>query len=77
MSNYTPVDSKLFDRLRATVTMDKECSITYLNENKEPTQVRGRIVDVFSSDDGEWCKMIDDTVIRLDRIEKFELNQNS
>ena len=74
MSNYTPVDSKLFDRLRTTATMDKECSITYLNENNEPTEVRGRIVDVYSSDDGEWCKMIDDTVIRLDRIEKFELD---
>ena len=74
MSNYTPVDSKLFDRLRATATMDKECSITYLNENNESTEVRGRIVDVFSSDDGEWCKMIDDTVIRLDRIENFELD---
>ena len=74
MSDYTPVDSKLFDRLRATATMDKECSITYKNENNESTEVRGRIVDVFSSDDGEWCKMIDDTVIRLDRIENFELD---
>ena len=74
MSDYTPVDSKLFDRLRATATMQKECSVTYRNENNEPTEVRGRIVDVYSSDEGEWCKMIDDTTIRLDRIEKFELN---
>ena len=74
MSNYTPVDSKLFDRLRATATMDKECSITYKKESNESTEVRGRIVDVFSSNDGEWCKMIDDTVIRLDRIENFELH---
>ena len=74
MSDYTPVDSELFDRLRATATTQKECSVTYRNENDEPTQVRGRIVDVYSSDEGEWCKMIDDTVIRLDRIEKFELN---
>ncbi|MBE9043488.1 hypothetical protein IQ255_03535 [Pleurocapsales cyanobacterium LEGE 10410] len=72
MSDYAPVDSKLFDRLRATATMDKECSITYKDENNEPTEIRGRIVDVYSSDNGEWCKTIDDTVIRLDRIEKFE-----
>ena len=74
MSDYTPVDSKLFDRLRATATVGKECSITYRNENNDTTEVQGRIVDVYSSDDGEWCKMIDDTVIRLDRIENFELN---
>ena len=74
MSEYTPVDSKLFDRLRATATMDKECSITYRNENNEPTEVRGRIVDVYSSGDGEWCKLSDNTVIRLDKIEKFELD---
>ena len=74
MSDYTPVDSKLFDRLRATATMNKECHLTYLNNNNEPSEVRGRIVDVYSNDDGEWCKMIDDTIVRLDRIEKFELN---
>ena len=34
----------------------------------------GSIVDVYSSDDGEWCKIIDDTVIRLDQIENFELD---
>ncbi|MDJ0568070.1 MAG: hypothetical protein QNJ53_03390 [Pleurocapsa sp. MO_192.B19] len=72
MSDYTPVSCELHDRLEATATLKKECSITYLNENNEPSEVRGRIVDVYSSDDGEWCKMTDDTVIRLDRIEKFE-----
>lgn len=74
MTDYTPVDSKLFDRLRATATMEQECEITYLDEQKEPITVRGRIVDVYSSDNGEWCKLVDDTVIRLDRIEQFELN---
>lgn len=74
MTDYTPVDSKLFDRLRATATMGKECEITYLDENNEPTTARGRIVDVYSSDSGEWCKLVDDTVIRLDRIEQFELS---
>lgn len=72
MSDYTPVSCELHDSLEATATLKKECHITYRNENNEPTEVRGRIVDVYSSDDGEWCKMIDDTVIRLDRIEKFE-----
>ena len=47
MSDYTPVDSKLFDRFRATATVGKECSITYRNENNDTTEVQGRIVDVY------------------------------
>ena len=72
MSDYTPVNSKLFDRLRATATLNQECHLTYRNENNEPTEVRGQIVDVYSTDEAEWCKLNDDTIIRLDRIEAFE-----
>ena len=74
MSNYTPVSCELHDRLEATATLKKECHLTYRNENNEPTEVTGRIVDVYSTDEAEWCKLDDDTIIRLDRIEKFELD---
>ena len=75
MSEYTPVDSKLFDRLRATATLNQECQLTYLGENNEPTEVRGKIVDVYSTDEAEWCKLSDDTIIRLDKIENFAREQ--
>lgn len=74
MSDYTPVNSKLYDRLRATATMKQECHISYRNENNEPTEVRGSIVDVYAAEGAEWCKLNDDTLVRLDKIESFELN---
>ena len=72
MSDYTPVNSKLFDRLRATATLNQECRLTYLDSNDEKTEVRGRIVDVYSTDEAEWCKLDSDEVIRLDKIQDFE-----
>lgn len=72
MSDYTPIDSKLFDRLRATATLNQECQLTYLDQNNEKTEVRGRIVDVYSTDEAEWCKLDSDKVIRLDKIQDFE-----
>ena len=72
MSDYTPVSCELHDRLEATATLKKECHLTYRNENNEPTEVRGQIVDVYSTDEAEWCKLDDDTIIRLDKIEEFE-----
>ncbi|MGV2829359.1 hypothetical protein [Myxosarcina sp. GI1(2024)] len=74
MSDYTPVSSKLYDRLRATAIMNQKCHISYRNENNELTEVRGSIVDVYAADGADWCKLNDDTVVRLDKIESFELN---
>lgn len=74
MSNYTPVSCELYDRLEAIATLKKECHLTYLNENNELTEVGGQIVDVYAADNADWCKLSDDTVIRLDRIESYKVN---
>ena len=68
MSNYTPVSCEL----EAIATLKKECRLTYLNENNELTKVGGQIVDVYAADNADWCKLSDDTVIRLDKIESYE-----
>lgn len=72
MSDYTPVNSKLFDRLRATATLNQECHLTYIDENNQSKEIRGQIADVYTKEDAEWCKLKDDTVIRLDKIKDFE-----
>jgi len=73
MRDHTPISSQLCDRLRATATLNQECHLTYLSENGEPTKVKGKIVDVYSSDETEWCKLDNDTIVRLDKIENFEI----
>ncbi len=74
MSDYTPVNCELYDRLEARATLKKECHLTYLNENNQLNEVRGLIVDVYAADGADWCKLDDDTIIRLDKIQEFEQN---
>jgi Rho-binding antiterminator len=72
MSNYTPVSCDLQDRLEATSIQKKECRLTYFDENKKLCKVQGQIVDIYAADGADWCKLDDNTVIRLDWIEEFE-----
>lgn len=74
MSDYTPVSCELYDRLEATATLKKECHLTYLNKNNQLNEVLGQIVDVYAADGADWCKLDDDTIIRLDKIQEFEQN---
>lgn len=74
MSNYTPVSCELYDQLEAIATLKKDCHLTYQDETGGLTKASGKIVDVYAQDNADWCKLSDDTVIRLDRIESFEQN---
>ncbi|BAU67341.1 hypothetical protein STA3757_47530 [Stanieria sp. NIES-3757] len=74
MSNYTPVSCDLYDQLEAIATLKQECTITYKQENGQWAKAKGRIVDVYAADGADWCKLSNDTVIRLDKIEEFEFN---
>lgn len=74
MSDYTPASCELYDLLEAIATLKKECRLTYLDENGEYAKVSGKIVDVYAENNADWCKLSDNTVVRLDRIETFEQN---
>jgi Rho-binding antiterminator len=71
MSDHTPISCELYDQLEAIATLKKECYLSYRDSNGNLTQVQGQIVDVYAADDADWCKLSDNTVIRLDRIESF------
>ncbi|GAB4538945.1 MAG: hypothetical protein Tsb0014_28890 [Pleurocapsa sp.] len=75
MSDYTPASCELYDQLEAIATLKKECYLSYRDGNGQLAQVQGQIVDVYASDNADWCKLSDNTVIRLDRIESFAQNQ--
>ncbi|MGV2829168.1 hypothetical protein [Myxosarcina sp. GI1(2024)] len=75
MSNYTPVSCELHDRLEAIATLKQECQITFQDEDGQLVRASGQIVDVYADENADWCKLSDDTTIRLDRIESFEPKQ--
>ena len=72
MNEDTPVSCDLYDRLEAIATLRQNCQINFQNDNRELKQVYGKIVDVYAAEGADWCKIDDDTVIRLDKIESFE-----
>ena len=72
MNNDTPASCYLQDRLSEIATLKRRCTITYLNEKDEFTKAGGRIVDIYAADGADWCRLSDNTVINLDKIEEFE-----
>ena len=72
MNDDTPVSCDLNDCLEEIATLKRQCTITYRNEKNEFTKVEGRIIDIYAAEGADWCKLSDETVIRLDKIEEFE-----
>ena len=72
MNDDTPVSCYLNERLEEIATLKHQCTITYRNEKDEFTEVGGRIIEIYAAEGNDWCRLSDETVIRLDKIEEFE-----
>lgn len=72
MNDGTSVSCYLYDRLKEIANLKCQCTITYIDLSHKFIKVHGRIVDMYSTEDKDWCKLDDGTVINLDRIEDFE-----
>ena len=72
MPDYTPVSCDLHAHLEAIATQKRQCRITYRERADKLTQVSGQIVDIYAAEDGDWCKLGDGRLIRIERIEAFE-----
>lgn len=73
MSDYTPVDCALQDKLEAIATLHRTANITYKDDNGNTT-VESEIVDIYADSGADYCKLKNDTVIRLDKIEAIAVN---
>ncbi len=72
MSDYTPVSCELYDQLEAIATLHRTAKITYHNAADEKKHIESKIVDVYAKDGADYCKLGDDTIIRLDRLAAIE-----
>lgn len=72
MSDYTPVSCELYDKLEAIATLHRTSQIAYRNEAGDTVETTGKIIDVYAKDGADYCKLEDDTVIRLDRLDAIE-----
>ena len=71
MNDYIPVSCDLSDHLWAIANCQKECCLTYLNEEGKFAQVQGQIIKIYAVDGSDWCQISDGSKIRLDRIEEI------
>ncbi|MDJ0592912.1 MAG: hypothetical protein QNJ72_23460 [Pleurocapsa sp. MO_226.B13] len=72
MNDDTPVSCYLNDCLEEIATLKHQCTITYRDEKDEFIKVGGRIIELYAAEGNDWCRLSDETVIRLDQIEEFE-----
>ena len=63
MSDYNSISCNLYDHLEEIATRKSQCIFTYLNEENEFAEIRGKIVDLFAADGADWCKFSDGRII--------------
>ncbi|MEL6814574.1 MAG: hypothetical protein AAFP03_07145 [Cyanobacteria bacterium J06598_3] len=69
MTDYRPIDCGLHDKLEAAATLHRRCNISYLTETGETIKTESTIVDIYANNGADYCKLEDDTIIRLDRLQ--------
>ena len=69
MSDYTPVDCALQDKLEAIAVRHHTAKITYQNESDGVANAESEIVDIYADSGADYCELKDGTVIRLDKVE--------
>jgi len=70
MNNYVQVSCDLYDIFEEAATTKADCEITFLKDNKEVT-VNTKIINLKNVSNSEFMEIEDGTVIRLDKITKF------
>jgi Rho-binding antiterminator len=72
MSEYTPIDCALHDRLESIATLRNVVRIEYVSDSGDVRALDDRIADVFARDGGEYVRTASGLEIRLDRLETVD-----
>ena len=73
-NTYKPVSCDLSDELEAISIQKKSVNLKVQEENGETTWKKGQIADLFAKDHADYLKLVDGTVIRLDKILDWRTN---
>lgn len=69
MSDYTPIDCALHDRLESIATLRAVVRIEYIDDDGGVRGADDRIADVFARDGAEYLRTGSGLEIRLDHLE--------
>jgi Rho-binding antiterminator len=67
-NTYQPVSCDLSDELEAISMHKKSVNLKVQEDNGETVWKQGQIADLFAQDHADFLKLVDGTVIRLDKI---------
>lgn len=73
---YNPPACSFTDHLEAAAVLHQVSHIIYLDDTDQRQATQAKVVDIYAADGADWCKLDNDTIIRLDRIEQFNENKN-
>lgn len=72
MKKYKAISCQFYDYLLETITLKKSVNLEYLTDKGKTIKANSILFDVFTKDGGEYLKLSDSTIIRLDHI--LEIN---
>ena len=73
MDRYQSPGCHFIDRIESATVLKQLCEIRYSNSESAAVTTRARIVDVFTQDGADWCKLEGGTIVRLDHIQSLEV----
>ena len=72
MSDYTPIDCSLHDRLESLATLGPVVRIEYVDDSGAVQSTDDRIVDVYARAGVEYLRLARGLEIRLDHLETVD-----
>ena len=76
MKPYSPPACSFTDYLEAAAVLQQVSHITYLDDANKRQVIQAKVIDIYAADGADWCKIDNDTIIRLDHIEQFNDTKN-
>lgn len=76
MKPYSPPACSFTDYLEAAAVLQQVSHITYLDDANKRQVIQAKVIDIYAADGADWCKLDNDTIIRLDHIEQFNDTKN-
>ena len=66
--DYVPIDCGFYDRIEVAIMRGNSVQFAYVDHMGEAQMIQTRLLDTVQRADGEFVKLPDDLLIRMDRI---------
>jgi Rho-binding antiterminator len=68
MDDYTPIQSEYLEELEVLAAMKKLCTIQFEAENGARSEIKTRIITIYSENEAQYLKTESGFSVRLDKL---------